>query len=290
MLRGILIIANRHPYYGRLAYNLACTIKAREDMPIAVVTDNIGLLHLGDHQKNIFDRIIPLPQDYPVGFATKLYADLLTPFDQTLLLDADMLWLLDRTPTDLFETLDGVSYTGITEGWIDLSNTSDKSHVRKDYHFWASVDEIKEVYNLEKGILYQWRSEVIYFEKTPAVTTFFKTARNINSNPKLKSIIKFVDKVPDELSINISSAIHGIEPHKKLWTPAYWHSLNDGRVLYPGNLGQQWYLVSFGNHWSDSPVIKMYDRIARIAFKQLGRQHMFSLHSKKEYLPERIKM
>lgn len=287
--KGILIIANRHPYYGRMAYNLACTIKACEDFPVAVVTDSVGLTHLGPHQKDIFDHIIDAPVDYPIGFATKLYANLLTPFKKTLLLDADMLWLHQRTPSEFFDEMQGIEYTGITEGWIDLSDTENRDNVREDYHFWADVEEIKKVYALTSGILYQWRSEIIYFEKTEKVDAFFETARQINFNPKLDSIIKFVDKIPDELSINISSVIHGIEPHKIKWTPAYWNKVNKNVVLSLPDLSE-WYLVSFGNHWSDSPVKKLYDKISSIALRKLGRQHVFSLHSKKEYLPERIKM
>ena len=290
MLRGIVIMATRHPYYGRMAYNLACTIKASEqDFKVAVVHDAIGLKHLGPHQSDVFDYRILLPEHYPTGFATKLYADLLTPFDQTLVLDADMLWLFKRTPSELFDSLKDISYTGITEGWVDVADMGDDSHVRKDYHFWADREEIKKVYALTSGILYQWRSEVMYFEKTETVSKFFATARDINRNPKLDSVLKFLDKIPDELSINISSAIHGIEPHKKLWTPAYWHKMNNDITRNPADL-VNWYLVSFGNHWSNSSVKKLYDRIASIALKKLGRQHVFSLHSKKEYLPERIKM
>lgn len=283
---GIIIIATHHPYYGRMAYNLACSIKAVENIAVAVVTDKTGIAHLGAHQRNIFDHIIDLPEHISSGFEPKLYAYELSPFDKTLLLDADMLWLHKRTPSELFASLAGHQYTGITEGY---SIGDDETNIRQDYYYWADLKEVKEVYNLHDKKIYQWRSEVMYFERSEKVESFFKTAQQIYKNPQLNTIRKFGDKIPDELAINISAAIHDIEPHKVKWIPAYWHKLNKDLVPEPHEIFN-YYLVSFGSHWSYPSVKKLYDKVASVAMRKLNRQHVFSLHSKKEFLPERIKM
>ncbi len=285
--KGIILIATHHPFYGRMAYNLACTIKAsEEDTHITVITDDRGLSHLGEHQKDIFDGIIKLPGHIKSGFAPKVYLNELSPYEKTLFLDADMLWMHKKKPSDLFKSLENVEYTGITEGWVQ---GEDQDNMRKNYYHWANLKEIWEVYDLFEKKIFQWRSEVIYFTKTEKVNAFFKTAQEIYNDPKLTSIRKFGQSIPDELCINISSAIHGIEPHKVRWMPAYWHKLNNDIVPPVDELGG-YYLVSFGSNWSSGSVKRLYNNICAYALKKLNRQHVFILQSKKEFLPERLKM
>jgi len=280
--RGILMVATSHAYYGRLAYNLASTIKGVEDFPIAIVRDDKSLTHLSIAQRSVFDIEIPLPEKASGGFTPKLYINELSPFKQTLYLDVDMLWLPFRTPTQLFDELKDCDYTGITEGWYDIT-TDNHTNERKDYYFWADLKEILTTYNLTEGIMYQWRSEVIYFNKTEQINKFFKDCQKIHANPNLKTIRKFGAHVPDELSINISSAINEIDPHRVKWTPAYWHKLHQDRVPQIGEL-QQWYLLSFGSNHSLPSVKRLYDKVTSISLKKQGRQHVFGLHSKKEFM------
>ena len=119
--KGIILIATGHAGYGRMAYNMAVTIKAVEEIPIAVVCDDTALSHLTDDQKKIFDFLIPLPITYRTGFGAKLHLDELTPFEKTMYVDVDMLWL-GRKPSELFTDLNGISFTAITEGNSDNIN------------------------------------------------------------------------------------------------------------------------------------------------------------------------
>lgn len=284
--KGVVIIAVGHPYYGRMAFNLAVTIKAAENIPVAIVRQGRSLSHLSEQQLNIFDQIIGLPENIPGSFGAKLYLYELSPFEETLYLDADMLWVYGRKPSQLMDSLASHDYTGITEGHIDLA-TLDSKTSNEGYHFWADVKEIKEVYKLKEGKIYQWRSEVIYFKKTKLVAKLFKKAQEIYENPKLATAMKFGSFYPDELALNISAAINGIYPHKDKWTPAYWHKLFKSQP--PKNINE-WYLISFGGNAVNGTVRKLYDNIAKKAFSTLKRQHVFGITSKKEYLPERQKM
>lgn len=279
-----------HPYFGRHCFNLCASLKAAEDIPVAVVHAGKALSHLSEHQLQIFDHIIPMPESISDagGFAPKLYLNEVTPFEETLFLDADMLWLPYRKPSELFDALQESDYTGITEGWCDIA-TLNCDEANKAYYFWADVKEIKEAYKLKEGKMYQWRSEVVYFKKTAKTEKFFKKAQSIHKNPKLKTIKKFGEHVPDELAINISAAINGIAPHKEKWTPAYWYSLNRDRVPIMSEL-QRWYLISFGGKDAMGTIKKLYDSVASVALRKLGRAHLFSLHGKSSYLPERAKI
>lgn len=287
--KGILIIATGHPYYGRMAYNLSMSIKAIEpDFPICLVHSERSLNHLSFLQRRFFDEMILLPESKVKGFACKLHLDELSPFKETLFLDADMAWLPKRGPSDLMIALSNYEYTGITEGYYDI-DTNDRTEISKKYYFWADVDEIIKKYELT-GKIYQWRSEVIYFKKTDKVSKFFSDARKINANPNLKSLIMFGDQVPDELGINISAAIHGVHPHMYKWVPALWPRLHGNNSTCFEEIYNRYYLLSCGSNYATGDIKKLYDRIIKCAANKFQTQHIFPLIDKKSFIPDRAKM
>lgn len=275
MLKGIIIIATGHAGYGKLAYNLACSIKTVEHIDIAVVHAGDALSHLTEDQKKIFDYVIDLPGDYRTGFNAKLHLDQLTPFTHTLYLDADMLWL-GRSPQELFKELEGVSFTVITEGNSDAVNNK--------YYFWADIDEIKKAYSLNK--VWQIRSEVIYFEKTKV----FKKARELAPEKKLKTIRMFGEHIPDELYFNIATSILNIDPHVPNWMPAYWPRLHGDVMPNLPVLYKNYYLLSFGSNAASSIMKRAYDNIMRVVSSKLRIPYLFPLKSKKEWAPGRLKI
>lgn len=274
MLRGIILIATGHGNYGKLAYNLALTIKAVDYIPIAVVTDSVGLSHLRENERNIFDHIIDIPEEYKDGFGAKLFLDKLTPFKKTLFLDADMLWL-SKNPNELFEILEGKQFATITEG--------DSENENLKYYFWANKDEIKEAYGVKK--IPQIRSEVIYFEDSKV----FKTARKLKPENKLKTIRYFGEQIPDELYFNIACAQLEHDPNIG-FMPAYWNRLH-GEIMLPlQELHNKYFLLSFGSN-AASPIQKQtYEKVMKVVCYKLGLQFLYPLRSKKEWAQGRLKI
>lgn len=272
---GILIVATSLPGYGNLAYNLACSIRSVDTtIPIAVVWSERSLSHLTPEQAEIFTHKIQLPQLYRTGFGVKLHLDELTPFDKTLCLDADMLWL-GKEPAALFAELEGTSFTCITEGDSDKPN--------KKYYFWAEPQEIKEAYGVER--IYQTRSEVMYFEKG---TEVFKTARELQPETKLKTIRKFGQWIPDELYFNIAIAQLGLNILP--FMPAYWARLHGEVMPNLSVLYREYYLLSFGSN-AASPIMKRaYDNVMKVVCNKLKLLYVFKLKSKKEWAPGRLKI
>lgn len=280
--KGIVIVATGHPYYGRMAYNLAVSIKAVEDMPVSVLFSGNALNHLSEDQLNFFDKIVELPGSVPQGSGAKLWVNEFTPYKETLLLDADMLWLPKKTPSQLFDELEEVEFTAITEGYHN-----GEDHGNPVYFYWASVEEIREVYKIE-GKIYQWRSEVLYFKKSAKNSKLFRQAQKIFLNPKLTTIKEYAGGVPDELALNIAAAIQEMEPHVEKWQPAFWWKLNN--QIVPGfDQLYSYYLASFGSNVASQPVKALYNRVMKAAAYKLGVSHVFPLHSKREFLPERAK-
>lgn len=149
--------------------------------------------------------------------------------------------------------------------------------------------EIVKKYQL-KGKIYQWRSEVIYFKKTEKVKQFFADARKINANHGLKSIIMFGNQVPDELGINISAAMHGIEPHQYKWIPALWPRLHGNNSTCFEEIYNRYYLLSCGSNYATGDIKKLYDRVIKCAANKFQTQHVFPLIDKKSFIPDRQKM
>lgn len=284
MLRGITIFATGHPYYGKLAYNLALSIKAIEDFPICIVYTSQAISHLSEDQKLAIDLFIPLPENVPAGCGCKLWGYDISPFKETLLLDADMLWLPQRKPSDLFNELKDVEFTSITEGYW----TAEKKDVNPLYFFWADPVEIASVYKVD--MVYQWRSETMFFKKTEHIEDMFKTAQRVFINSGLKSEAKYATGTADELGLNVAAAVHDVHPHLYKWKPAYWHLLNKGAYPEFAALYSNYYLASFGSNIASTISRQFYDRIMKAACHKLGRAYVFPLISKRGTIPERMKM
>jgi hypothetical protein len=286
MLRGIIIPCVKHPYYGRLAYNLAITIKVVDpETSITVLHDGRGLSHLSEDQKEIFDNRIEVGPEVQLGCATKLWAYDYSPYDETIVLDADMVWLPQRSPSELFYECKDVEFTSITEGWYESDEVNDTN---AKYFYWAQPAEIQEVYKV--GRVYQWRTEVMYFKKGAKAKAIFKLAKKVFSNPKLKTVLKYATGTADELAINVSCAVNDVHPHIYKWKASYWNRLHGYRIPEYGALYNDYYLASFGSNENQAEQKKFYNMIVKAACYKMGRQHIFQLQSKRDVLPERIKM
>jgi hypothetical protein len=278
--KGIILIATGAPFYGRMAYNLAVTLKAAEDIPITVLHNGAALSHLSEKQLQIFDDIKPIET---TSFAAKLTLYDHSPYERTLYFDADMVWLPDRTPSSLFKELEGVTFTSITEGHYDYETST--SHANNMYHFWADPVDAAAKWDL-KGKFYQWRSEVMYFNRDAGA--LFDLAKQAYNDPRVV-VKQFAGHTPDELAINIAASKLGIEPHVYKWRPAYWHRLHgEGEPL--SSIMYSYYLMSVGGNFASALMKTCYNNVCKAAHRKLGLQYLFTLQSKKSVMPDRVKM
>src|SRR3990167_929155 len=181
MNRGIILIAAGHPFYGRYAYNLALSLKSTApDLPIALFYSGSGISHFNDGMKSVFDSISEIPTKYItrkglteyIKAKTALYD--LSPFDETIYLDVDMIWLPQRSIYQIFNQLKDVYFTIKTRGSVSLSDT-----IKPDHSWWANIEEVKSAYGFTSGKWLTLSSEFIYFKKGKAQKKFFDTAKKI---------------------------------------------------------------------------------------------------------------
>jgi hypothetical protein len=239
------------------------------------VHSGAALSHLNERQREIFDYAIPALLEPNCG--AKLHAYEHSPFERTLVLDADMLWLPGKKPSELFAELEGVEFTCISEG------NSDKP--AGHYFFWAGLEEIRTRYNVKK--VWQLRTEVMYFTKSPENEAVFADAVKVFAAPGLATIKKFAHGVPDELAMNIACAIHEVEPHRADWKPSYWARLHRDVIPEPAQLYRDYYLISAGGNHATPTLQKFYNSLVKAQARKVGHNPIFSLQDKFQFLNER---
>lgn len=279
--RGIVIFACGNPLYGTSSYNLAMSLKAMGEVEIAIMFNGAGLSFISESQLEFFDHVIHIDENIPANTMVKLHANEFSPFEKTIVFDADMLWLPFKNPNELFDQLDQVVFTGITEGKED--HLPDPK-----YFFWADVAEIKAQYQL-KVMLYQWRTEFIYFNLEGG--KIVDRALEICKTHKLASVKNFAHNTPDELGVNIATAEAGIEPHKYRFIPAFWAVRHGNRIPGLQTMSDNgYYMMSFGSNFSNQTIKGVYDIIMSHACNHFERQHIFRLTDKKHNIAQRETM
>lgn len=288
--KGVCIVATGHPYYGRMAFNLAKTIKAIDrTCRIQIVADGTSLTHISKGDLWVFDIITNAMEGN--GFKLKLHVDEWMAFDECLLLDADCAWVSSHSPIELIDQLStACDFTAITEGVYNIDKP-EQSDLSAKYYLWANADDLINAYNL-RGKIYQWRTELMYIKRCEKTCDMLGAARRIYDTVQadVPSLQLFAQNVPDEIGINVAACMCDMHPHKYKWQPTFWHRLHNDNAPQVEDLCNNYYALSCGSNVSSMNVKKLYDRIVKAASYKLGMQHVFPLISKRDIMPTRQRM
>lgn len=155
MNNGFCILAenNYKTDYVRQAYGLACSIhKNNKSQNVSLITDD----EVPNEYKDVFDKIIPIPwgnlavnSDWKIENRWKVYH--LTPYENTIVMDADMLILED-----------------ISDWWYKCSEhsiafTTDVVTYRKDVvstNYYRKTFVANNLPNLYSGLYYFKKSDI----------------------------------------------------------------------------------------------------------------------------------
>lgn len=284
--QGVVLLALNHPYYGNYAAQLAASILfSAPQTKITLLHDGKAITHLTEKRLSLFDKIIKLDPSYYTlkgryeYLKPKAYMYELSPYDTTIFLDADMLWLPRRPITQIFDLLKDVDFTMANRGCIDISKA------KANFITWCNPAEIIEKYNAF-GMIYNLSSEFFYFKKTQEVEEFFKCTQQIFDDIKVNHL-QFGTGIPDELPFTIAMLQTGIYPHTTPWLPSYWQQYRNER-LTPNDMYNMYYVYSCGGAMQSDAVKRFYNNLAQFYCNKSGLGHHFPLHSKRQFLPERI--
>ena len=140
MSKGIVLIATGHANYGMLAHNLAMSLSCNTDLPITLACDASGGSHLHAVHRLLFDKIIDVPQKMTHtngmfnGVKAKLYLNELTPYKETLFIDADTIWCPKKRVEELFKEVTG-DLAIQNMGFADMK----KKELPKNHNQWVEL-------------------------------------------------------------------------------------------------------------------------------------------------------
>lgn len=293
MKKGILIYALGHNNYYRMAEVLAASLIANgtreDDISIGLICDNEAKLR----HPELFNVLIHLPEDQftmdgkvVFNHATILIYDL-SPFDTSIKLDADMVWLNNRRPADLFKELENVDITFETNGYDELEKAGRKRSV------WAPPEDIQKAYDFTgKEKCYTIFGEFVYFKKTKENKSFFSKVKQVYRKPKVKCAEFANGTFTDELALQIAMMQTGIYPHKDEFAPIFNHFLSYKQLedKHAFQLPKTFYAYSIGGNITLPWQRRQYNILASHYYKKLGLQNPFQATDKRRFLVERIKL
>lgn len=281
-MTGVLLIAMGHENYLRMAVNLAASLKVSDSSVQIHLAHDGGLYNLPDNERALFDsEVIPADTawhtsgqpDY-IKPKTRMYD--LSPFEKTLFLDVDMVWMTGRPVSELLAELDGTEFAIMNEG-------------PKDYCYWADPGELREMVGGEHP-MYIYYSELVYFEKGQKTKDYFKRVQKNFDKPKPGTKTFAGSAMPDELAFIMASMQTGILPHKDNWLPVYWHFRDKKhRHLQPYQLSSMFYGYSIGGNVTPEYAKAHYNNLVSHYAKVMGISRPYQVRDKKSYIAERSK-
>lgn len=290
MKTGVCIIALGYELYGYSALNLSLSIKAYSPhIRVALLTDGKSCAGLLDEEKKWFDEIIIVDEaDYTVKGGKKEYqraklcVDKYTPFDHTMVIDADTIWF-DRR----IEWLFGDCLTRGYEFYIGVNSTYNhktKVRSRNSYTYWAEPSAICEQYKLD--YLLQSVSGLFYFSKGDVSDRVFEIAREIYDEPNTINI-PWAGGKPDEFCLNIAMSKVGVKLPE---TNRIYFRQTAGTLTSEQIYAQYWGLATGGAR-VDVSTVKLYNRLVdkyciRLKIKDTLRHYHVD---KASVIPERMK-
>lgn len=268
--KGIIILALGHAYWGRWAYNLAMSIKYSS--PDA----NITLLYAGDGKAQIrdlslFDKVLKVDSKYYttdgrveyMKAKTALYK--LSPYTETIYLDADTIWINAKTVDDLFEELKDLDFTMANRSWTALESES----LTDEFGVWASPKYIKEYYGFKAGRFYNLSSEMIYFKKDKKIAKLFLDAFKIYDEP-LELTRHFNGGMPDELPFSIAMIKNDIYPHIDNYRPFYWEAGQRPPLRLSNADLKAYYAYSMGGNQAHPLMKEIYNNFVKFYGKKFS--------------------
>ena len=280
MTRGILLIAMGHENYIRMAVNLAASILYNDSSAMIHLVHDGKYEELSENEKRLFSsEEVP---DYDIWHTdghedfikpkTRMYE--LSPFDRTLYLDVDMIWLIDRPIYPLFNELEGIDFAIMNEG-------------PKEACYWSNPTEMREMVGHDNP-MYIFYSELVYFERCKRVNEFFSEAENIFDNPVPGTKGFAGSAMPDELAFILASLKTGVLPHKENWLPIYWFfRCKSHRHLQPFQLSDLYYGYSIGGNITPEYAKAHYNNLVAHYAVQMGITRPYKVRDKRSFISTR---
>ena len=274
-MNGIITIATKHALYGRYAYNLAVSVRAvAPNVPISIIADEIGISHLNESQRAIFDQIIaPDFHDYSNGekitpLTLKYHLYKYSPYDHTIFMDADTILTPTAKVVEMFSDMGDVDFT--------IANRGEQSP-QEGISQWVMGKYLDVPY------WYDLSSEFIYFKKGIVAKNVFSDALKHYKQGILPTKAFAGDK-PDEPFLMLGMIDNGIKPHKVPFKPSFWYAAE--KHITAVKVKTEYLMFSLGGKLIPKAQRLIYDDICKNVSYRSGLATM-SIHQKMNSMNER---
>lgn len=276
--KGILLIAIGHIDYLRMAENLAISLKHIESGIQICLAHNYS----EEINKNLFDKEVIVPKESYntngkvefIKIKTWMYD--LSPFEKTIFLDVDMVWLFNRKPSELFDECKELNWTMSNTGIAESS-------------VWCDIKELNKLYPNKK--MWNYHSECVYFEKSKETKKYFDRVKFVYENPPLNGTNFGGARIADELAFQIASMELNEYPHKQNWTPIFWYARDKQTAhLQPYKLSQEYFAYSVGGNKLPITIKSNYSLISNYHCQKTKLGKPYKIKDKRSIIPERMKI
>lgn len=252
MTQGFLVIAqNSSVNYVRQAYALALSIKATQPTVnnISIVTNDI----IPDEYVWVFDKVIPIPfgdaaeaSEWKIENRWKLYHA--TPYDETIVLDTDMLVLNDIefvwkyvNDRDLFFTSQVLDYKHRTIADTTYRKVFLENNLPNLYcgmFYFKKSDTALEFFKMVEFITNNWQR--IYYDNAPKqMQKFFSMDVTVAIAAKILGIDEtIVNQNSPFTFVHMKPAIQGWDPIPESCLSQLVVNFNSNKELYLNNFHQ----------------------------------------------------
>lgn len=246
MEQGVVIIAMNAPIYGHMAYNLVCSLKS-EGLKTVVIANKGGLSGLNPIHRFILGDVMDTDQDNP--FLMKLFAHEMSPFDETIQLDADCIKTPHGSVKKYFDTLKDYD--------VVVSNRGEKRESA-----WLNVDAVKKAHGISRWV--DTASEFMYYKKNEASDIFFENAKLFYlKNTTNRTIGGYL---PDEPALSFAIAKTGMEMPLP-FRPTYWEGMDGYKKE---SKIHEYDILSMGGNRVSLRIRRIYDMWAKYYCSSLG--------------------
>jgi len=275
--KGILLIAIGSTEYLEMAKNLAMSIKNVEPTMQIALAHNFGTI-----ESKLFDVLVDVPfESYNTNgqvefIKVKTWMYDFSPFQETIFLDVDMVWLFNKKPSELFELCKGLNWTMSNTGIAETS-------------IWTDITEVRKLYPSSK--MWNYHSECVYFNKCEKSKKYFDKVRSIYENPPVKGTNFGGARIADELAFQLASIELNEYPHKENFTPIFWYARDKKETnLAPHKLKDLYFAYSVGGNRLPQNVKNNFMTISNYHAQTSKLSRAYRIKDKRTFIKERMKL
>ena len=272
--KGVIIVALGHDNYRRMALNLAMSIRvSNPDTQIALVCNEGVESKFNYFEKQYFSQFIEInPKAYTINgkveiplAKTMIYE--LSPFDETVYIDSDSIWIKNKKVDNLFNTYKGVNF-GFTLYHPNAHYPVDSDNSNFWFKEGETVRDLRKYFTKLKkdAYYYHLQSSFLYFKKSKQAEAIFNKAKDLF----IKRDFEFrdwADSMPDELAFSLSllNLDYKIDnPYKDIFYYPMSEITEDGvkrgvKPIERGFIEKNYFFISMAGHVMNKGLKDLYN-------------------------------